>query len=491
MQTLKQNRGFTLVEIIVSIAIFSIVLAILGSVMVNGFKYFYQTSSTDLDKRSIDELANYVRNELIYATDVQITDTSPGENWYSFSVVDGKLHHYDQDNHDLNILNNNEFYNYHKFKMTAKAYENKNRLDLIFTMYDNENLYTTKDTLELLNIESIVVAPFAQENIIGDTDLRIYYKKDKKRVNQDINGKLTGTVADRLIDLISYSNSRGYYKKEYHYNKGDYVYFNDYWWYKNGGSANDDRAPNSPNGGWTKLTQEYPLGEYSWYYPGDIVIFNGRYLMCHNRWNSTSGSTHSFYYPLINTEVGQYDNYDWVEISKEEAQQKEYSNFYTNDITTITDKLPDSLKVTDTARNSIPEYRDSQKYVVGDYVRVREINTNYYHVYLKIFNGNGSPGSSNLSGWQLLQNDYDAKSSYVKGDMVIGFLGNIANTTSGNRFKYFKCIRDVLTENSYQEYVNEVKDYTMDIKSLSQNVEIIGETSLGWITKFFYEESIN
>ncbi|WP_028042152.1 pilus assembly FimT family protein [Candidatus Stoquefichus massiliensis] len=465
----NKKNGFTLVEIIVSIAIFSALLAVLGSIMISGFKYFYETSSTDLDKRTIDEIASYVRSELLYATEVRVQETKPDGTWRSFSVVDGKLHQYEETDlasTDLNLFSNDSFYNNHSFKMTSKAYEDKNRLDLTFIMYDDkEDLYTTHDTLELLNVSAVQSKSFAEALLVGKDDLKIYYKKDKITVG---NSELSGdrTVADR-IKKINMRNNRGYFTYGRHYSPGDYVFYNNSWWYS---AANNDGNAYPDKGNWIKLSKEFQTD--SFYTEGDVIIYENEYYEYKYSWYNRNSKECT-----PNPNLGQYESNGWKKTTKEylDSIDKKYENAYSGTKDTVMVKLPNDVVASDPQKNSsviLNGYDSTKKYQVGNYIKIEKrivkkdaygeelkddngnailVGTNYYEVYLKVFDGDGNaPGSSRFSGWKLLENDYDSNSSYEMNDYVIGNKG-IQNK---ERFVYFHFLHNILTEETIQEYIN-------------------------------------
>ncbi len=476
------KKGFTLVEIIVSIAIFSAVLAVLGSVMVSGFKYFYETSNTDLDKRSIDQLSSYVREQLLYATDVKIQNSKPEGKWYSISVVDNKLHHYDQDEIDLNAFNNDSYYNGHSFKMTVKAYEN-NRLDLSYSMLDGtEALYTTRDTLELMNVTSIENAPFADEKIVGQDDLKIYYKKDKTAINNSSGGVVDESDGDRTVQdrlkLINWKNNRGYFVKDRHYAPGDYVYYDGSWWYS---AANNDGNILPTEGNWIKLNKNFQTD--SIYTQGDVIIYENEYYEYQFTWFAKGSSD-----CIPDPNPGPYSSNGWKKTTKEklEADEKIYINKYEGKFDTVMSKLPGDVLPNDPLKKSssiASGYDSNKKYSIGDLIKIEFIDdtlpeekkkTGYYQVYIKIFNGNGkAPGVSNLSGWELLENDYSPKSSYVVGDYTIGRGG--LEEWGTERFTYYRCIRDILTRESYESFINTYQDKTYTIEMVSQKIENLGQ----------------
>lgn len=440
------KKGFTLVEIIVSIAIFSAVLAVLGSVMVSGFKYFYETSNTDLDKRSIDQLSSYVREQLLYATDVKIQNSKPEGKWYSISVVDNKLHHYDQDEIDLNAFNNDSYYNSHSFKMTIKAYEN-NRLDLSYSMLDGtEALYTTRDTLELMNVTSIENAPFADEKIVGQDDLKIYYKKDKTAINNgnvdDTPTVITGTVADQIV-FLTLENNRGKleipdkYTEKMIY-KYDMVYSDGYWWMLIIGNENiaGNEVPTSDtNKKWKRISAEWC--ETSGYEKGDIIIYNNgngnKYYQCQN---DIINYGNTIFYPDSNDSwVSSF----WKEIDKENLPadgSSHLSNHVSSNASkyrkTIINKIQnfDLSNVKDLSQFSpeqirkIPVVANANKPNLNEIYKITEKNlqtgSTYISYYIKVFNNNSLPGEI-LNGkvaWQEIRIDYVDTSAYTNDDIV-------------------------------------------------------------------------
>ena len=58
-----KNDGFTLVEIIVSIAIGTVVLGLVLSMITTAFSNFGTASNTNLKKSSLDGIVSYVRGQ--------------------------------------------------------------------------------------------------------------------------------------------------------------------------------------------------------------------------------------------------------------------------------------------------------------------------------------------------------------------------------------------------------------------------------------------
>jgi prepilin-type N-terminal cleavage/methylation domain-containing protein len=429
------KKGFTLVEIIVSIAIFSAVLAVLGSVMVSGFKYFYETSNTDLDKRSIDQLSSYVREQLLYATDVKIQNSKPEGKWYSISVVDNKLHHYDQDEIDLNAFNNDSYYNGHSFKMTVKAYEN-NRLDLSYSMLDGtEALYTTRDTLELMNVTSIENAPFADEKIVGQDDLKIYYKKDKTAINNgnvdDTPTVITGTVADQ-IEWLNIFNTR-YYNNIYsetYFSRGDFIFYDGAWWryiYSSTYQANLT-SYYIENGFLKKIDSVFAPNSYYEY--GDIVFYPETQLY----YKYIGNSQHEVWKTGPVPETGWGSSF-WKSIGNKPLNN---SNLECGNIEfSVNRKKTVAGKLLDIELNKISEFQQENIYPVcktplnpdiNDFVKVYNSSSKQYQYYIKIFDSgyNIAPGevySSSINNiqvdfvdWQLICVDALSNNAYIGGE---------------------------------------------------------------------------
>lgn len=467
----KNHKGFTLVEIIVSIAIFTAVLAVLGSIMVAGFKYFYETSNTDLNKQATDELMSYVRGELLYATDVRVQSSiieKPEGNWYSFTIEEGLLKHYEekqgQSKTDLKPFNNKSFYNNNDLKLYVKGYENNNRLDLRMVLYnDNEDLYTTKDTLELLNLKSLESAPFSSEMLVNGDELKIYYKKDKTLINNNENSyDLSGTVYDEIYN-INKTNNRGYYIKDvsYNYKYGECVYYNGYWWKR---MKNDNnKVPGSDNQCWKRLSMEYThtdLGEGvsgSNYEPGDIVIYNGHYWQANENTENGKDKFDSGWSPSIVknssywTNLGEINNETVINIVK----QKKYETVNFEIKVTVVNKIPDYINIWETNPNNVNLYEDID-YQVGDVVKV-PYKENYYRKYIKVKDmGKKAPGNAD-SGWQLLEYRWDINSTYLKDDIVMIMLPSIGKEDTeeyaSTHSVLVKCIKDVVKK------IDATKDY--------------------------------
>lgn len=450
-----RNKGFTLVEIVVSIALGSVVLAILGTMILTSSNFLSGTSDSDLDKRCVDSCVEFVRDQIEYSTDVRIIenkglDNYPVEgedNWHCFYIKNHILYRDDSPVFD------DSFYNHKQLEILVKDdYKNNMRVDFTYHLNDSdgEKAYGNRDTIVFLNITEKVnneQGLYVSENVSLDANksfskkgnYAIYYKKSLKTNHSSDKPSggndyiKSGTVADLIFNL-NYDNSRGYFNSSFHYNKGDYVYYDGYWWMKN--AKNDSPAkPGESGSAWERIDKNYRVGENSSYLKDDIVVYNGQYYKCvtdNYAWTNPELCKN----PPVSKDDNQY-NYQWEKITEQEAKSKEYEKVYSyNENMVIKRYLPSDIKVSDVNPNSIALYDSNKVYTVGDIVKLELNNTGYYLKYYKAFNANTSglaPGVVPENGWILIENDYYSTSAYAVGDYVIGNNGGLHN----DRFVFY------------------------------------------------------
>jgi prepilin-type N-terminal cleavage/methylation domain-containing protein len=75
----RSRKGFTLVEVIVALLIFAIVVAVAAGFLIFGGNFLNRSEQHAEDKRLAENTADYVKNRLLYATNVQVirSDTPP------------------------------------------------------------------------------------------------------------------------------------------------------------------------------------------------------------------------------------------------------------------------------------------------------------------------------------------------------------------------------------------------------------------------------
>lgn len=175
----RNEDGFTLVEIIVSIAIGVVVLGLVLSIILTSFDTFGTFSTKKLKKEALDSIVEYVRDEIQNSTDVVISKTPPklstsnSGNWKWLAVSGGRL-----------------YYGHYTYNKDTSKGTGSGR------MYTNDSYYNTKDSYD---------------RDASNTTLSIKYSK--KTANATSETK-TSTSKVRIVTLyytLSYSSEQ--YKK--------------------------------------------------------------------------------------------------------------------------------------------------------------------------------------------------------------------------------------------------------------------------------------
>lgn len=87
------SRGFTLVELLVTLAISGIVMAVVVGIFFSGANAFKSGAERNTDKMICDGAYNFAKQQLIYASSVSILpngSTTP-EGMHVLEIQDGKL----------------------------------------------------------------------------------------------------------------------------------------------------------------------------------------------------------------------------------------------------------------------------------------------------------------------------------------------------------------------------------------------------------------
>ena len=461
----KNRHGFTLIEIIVSIAIASIVLLIAGSMILSSTKFMGTTVETDLNKRKIDSTIDFIRGEIIYSTDVRFVkedsqyapNYQKDNNWHYIYIKDGYLYH------DGQKVFGEEFYNSDIFSVDIKGnYENKQRIDMKYSLldYHKENVYSSRDTVMFMNLS---VSEDIQKQALYTAD---YYELSYNGYWLFYNKKYTepvienpkegdGTVHDQLLSMALGTN-RWFYSTSYFYRFGDRVFHNGYWWMYNATTNSGSDVPGTSSSFWKRLTSEWT--EQSRYSIGDVIIFEGKYYrrIVDASWNAKP--------------TDQW-NKQWEEISKEVAQETVYNipdnEYVAYDKKTVISKL-NNIDL-DKIPTYIPENNNSYHVFYNetptkatDFVKIKDqvVTGDYYHYYYRVFNNDAKPGekSNGFFGWQEIKIDYDENSAYVVGDSVLSVANN------GALKSHFEVQMDILTEQTIQNIKNKLgSQYTDDL----------------------------
>jgi prepilin-type N-terminal cleavage/methylation domain-containing protein len=336
---MKNEKGFTLIEIIVSLAIGSIALFVAGSVLVNTFRLFGVYSDTTLRKRSLDNVVEYFRKELEYSTDawyVESFDKIPeklhsGDKWRCMYVEDGRLYWTNDATKQAKQLFSDGFYNGKENKLSisftnvirTSGHTPHNFISLYYSLYNSQDKYEKEDTIQLANLneeltdELTVDANLQYHTFTSKQSLsnkKLFYRSSNSSsletiedVNPtptptptpdpgDVTPTYTYTVKDKLYLMTPYLNMGYYEPEESHsadfndnypiqsiYRAGDYVFYKGYW-YILLESTNDNVAPDKPNSCWEKLDENYDNN--SGYVNGDIIkASDGQYYKWTGDWN--------------------------------------------------------------------------------------------------------------------------------------------------------------------------------------------------------------
>lgn len=187
----RNEKGFTLIEIIVSTAIGVVVLGLVLSIILTSFDTFGTFSTKKLKKEALDSIIDYVRDEVQNSTDVVISKTPPklstsnSGNWKWLAVANGRLYYgsytYDKDkskgtgtgrmytndsyyntkdSHDRDASNTTLTMNYAK-KTSDSTSESKTSTDKVrivtfyYMLSNNSEQYKKNDAIEFSNVHEV------------------------------------------------------------------------------------------------------------------------------------------------------------------------------------------------------------------------------------------------------------------------------------------------------------------------------------------------
>lgn len=315
---MKKNKGFTLIEIIVSLMIASIGMLIATTLILNSMGYFNKTAVSDNDKQVLDSIRDYVHNELIYASNVKIQTEYPKKEdgtldseWHYLFVKDHQLYRDSNCEADFTkavpVYGSDFYTNGRKLFVEARGFNNY-RIDFKFYLtdrngtesdFDSSYEYKTSTTVEMLNMKEYVSNKggqglFAQaklESLSDETDkkLKVFYKKGELELTTSSGGddeedfERDGTVKDEILCVKGNKEDNAYdlYKT---YKAGDYVYYNGVW-YK---SLWDSNTAANPEASWLWKPLKYEFVKNKNYEKGDIVFYEGKFYQA--RYTSAGAS---------------------------------------------------------------------------------------------------------------------------------------------------------------------------------------------------------
>ena len=492
---MKNNKGFTLIEIIVTLLITSIALIMSATFILNTMGFFSDESSTSLRKQSVDGISQYIYNQLIYATEVKVQINKPeGDDWQWLSVKKENNLNTLQHN-DIDVYDENYYYG-NVMNLNIKGYD-KYRLDINVSFSGtNKKSYSSKSTLELLNLKyefekkqssKIAQIETKEYDLSGnENSYKIYYRNSNMNyeINIEKDDSITpnediGTVEDEILCKDSKesteenpTNDKGEFKYGGKYDIGDFVYIisnEKKQWYRAITSFKTEVGalfgPNdSVRGYWKKISADY--GNMNMYFYGDVVRYNGQYYQVIKK----SGT-----WGISGKKPGESDY--WSEGFSTVEELRTSTNIFssctmggqvddeTNDNQNITTKITGTVadKLINVDKSLIKDYDSNQfyetvqrktdgSYSPGDFVKVNG------EIYLCVSGYN--PGAGALPGqpnakqhWQKVQENWDENSSYLEGDVI--------KFTNG---KYYRCTFDVNVHK-----VNEKNPYNSNWEEVKRN----------------------
>ncbi len=281
---LKNTKGMTLVEVIVILMISSILLSIVGTLLYHSMSYFQTTANQSLEKQVIDGITSYMRNELLYASDVVVAKEKPDNTeWYELSLdVQGQLRK------DEETIYSESFY-MNKTVDLSIQFLNSNKITISFALLNDQHtsIYSRTTTLELLNVTNTLSDSKQIYNISYDqgNGYKIYYKKNVKQIiddadNEDIDtdSDYEGTVYDELrcrneeiSNIDANGNNKGTWIQDADYQKGDFVEYNQVIYRAIKDIYKSKNPFDNTDQGWKQISPPYWVNHSS--YEKDDVVF--------------------------------------------------------------------------------------------------------------------------------------------------------------------------------------------------------------------------
>lgn len=470
-----RNDGFTLVEIIVSIAIGSVVLGLILSIILTSFNLFGNLSTTKLKKDSLDNIVSYVRGQILNAGTVVISEQKPsGNDWKWLYVDNDMLYRGDQaHNSGITVLDAN-YYNkrtnvdtsskVNKLSIGVKVYRtntDKNsdssyRAKFSYTFQNSDEKYTKGDTVKFSNVKSL--GDGEESSYSGDirkieagkdatytlsSTMKLYYKGTTNNSIPSPAGSYTGTIEDKIAFMTPYLN-RGYFvpgtsnndselfsiPSNNAYRLGDFSYYQGYWWMKISNDASTSyEGPGNGAASWQKLDKNYTNG--CPYQKGDVVLSEGYFYKCivNNTKYAPPADWSANNYKGTGNTVG---SPTWLCLGKENVLDKStpgfdtsFSNLGEGDLSKIFKwQAPTTSPINDTARTSLQGY----KIYANDYENVAAYDANTFKtsdyavgslIKVKVANSGVNGGDTN-SYYQLYKKIYEPDATTTKSDLAPG-----------------------------------------------------------------------
>ncbi len=493
---IKNNKGMTLVEIMVVLLIAAIAMTITGGILVNSLGYFDTSTKTSLDKQTTDGILDYISGEIKYATDVTVTNkvkSKPDDrnDWHCIYIANH------EDKSDINAIKTTnekvlyrdgsevfsvDYYSKRNVDIQIKGFTlGEHRLDTKIILNDksDKEVYKTTNTYELINLnmnlDNETTTNFFKNvstdymsltydgNDNNSNNKVLWYIKDATYQSSDDGGNTDpvdptptitgGNMVGSQVECINPLNNRGEMtQNNIQYQKGSFVYYHGYWWQKMYDNAYDNYWPGEQTRRrWKKIDSNFDYSSY--YEKGDIVLYNNKKYICIDNFLDGSYFEYGGKYYGLGEEVPKHEPKTpwkkWFKIYVD-GDEKIYgkhdcSSLWQNNCDTVASKL-NRVDI-----DSIPEYKSTGFYKNGvsivkiKYQNASDTSKYYYQYFLKLFDGNGlKPGTSAASGWQILDRGYHENSAYEKGDVV--YYGK-------NNYEYVKTNQDIKSNISLENRI--------------------------------------
>lgn len=496
------NKGMTLVEIVIVLLIASIAMTITGGILINSLGYFQDTTELSTDKTTGDGVLDFIKSEIQYSTKVSVQKDIPSnDDWHCLYVQNDQLYKDSDPVFTKTNTKKGDYYGNRKLEIKTNCFNNGYRMDMEIYLNtgsgtNKETKYKVTHTFEFLNLKkdknsgSTTTTVWNTDKGTLSTDYKLWYIKDASAITPDTDdGKKDdtdtdstgdGTVAD-IINNIDPSNYVGVYETKtggFLYEPGEIVWYDGDWWERvvkwNNEAPGEDFSWKRLNKNYTANFLEGENKKYSSYEKGDIVIYNGYYYQAtediggysteslwhtpgHAGWN-TLGSVDD---PAVVAIVKQ-NKYTPKKIYKCETVVNKYIQYFKN-----------SNDLRDNTKKNYDEYDNLIDYKENDIVKVRsDAASDFYDLWIKKFNfgtGKGAPGTPQ-NGWVKISRYWSIDSSYVYGDMT--FVG-VKNINYVKAVQQISTVMDIINNQDYlyNHYGKWVDGKQVDIKKFYQHCD--------------------
>ena len=444
----NKDKGFTLIEIIVSLMIASIAMVIATTLILNSMGYFNKTAVSDNDKQVLDSIKDYVQNELMYASDVTVQANYPtiqdatGETldtgWHYLYVKGNQL--YRDNNCETDFTKavpvyGDDFYSngrklfiyartFSDYRIDFKLYlteRNGEETDLVTSNPKISNqVYKTSTTIELLNVKggNINLSQTDLNSLTSSDEnngIKVFYKKDDLTISKPLEDLDTnGTVADELNCDPDKENVKSWAEQLRENNgkfkKGDFVKYGDVIYRATKDSTNTV-TPNESNNYMWKRIYSPQWDQYSVYDKNDIVIYNNAYYICITAVSDGNNNSN----PTNDDENWKKATDEEVEEAKKKHAEADYcGEEETGGKWTVGEehlRCEQGEKIVDfeklNASNSNPK-----TYVAGTFVRYNGV------LYRAIKTTTNTAIPPTGSDWKVITIDWSSASGYMRNDVV-------------------------------------------------------------------------